>query len=306
MPQPDPSFMPKIDLSVWKELALPPLPRAGCAVGVVGGELVVAGGTYWREGRKFWSERVDAFDPVANQWTARASLPRPHGDVAALAHAGALYVFGGGAEGAATSDVWTLRDNSWTAPANLALPAPRRSSGVAVVDGTFYLLGGLSGTGSEFSLATSTVWAAKPDGRWEPRAPIPGPARFNLSVGVVGERIIVAGGCAEEHGAIRNLDEIIAYDPSTDAWTVLGRLPFANRAGCGLADASGLLIFGGYTDKFETGILRYDVQSGTAETVGRLPTGLAGAYFLRVGSQILGVTGENGIKMRFPGMLGTA
>lgn len=306
MPQPDPSFMPKFDLPVWKELAPPPLPRAGCAVGVVGGELVVAGGTYWREGRKFWSERVDTFDPVANLWTARASLPRPHGDVAALEHAGALFVFGGGAEGAATSDVWTLRDNIWTAPANLALPAPRRSSGAAVVGGTFYLLGGLSGTGSEFSLATSTVWAAKPDGRWESRAPMPGPARFNLSVGVVGERIVVAGGCAEERGAIRNLDEVIAYDPSADVWTMLGRLPFASRAGCGLADADGLLIFGGYTDKFEAGILRYDVPSGTTETVGRLPTGLAGAYFLRIGSQILGVTGENGIKMRFPKMLGTA
>jgi len=297
--------MTKTDLAVWKELAPPPLPRAGCAVGVINGELVVAGGTYWREGRKFWSERVDSFDPAVNRWSARSPMPRPRGDAAALAHAGALYVFGGGAEGAAASDVWTLRDNLWTAPANLALPAPRRSSGVAVVDGTFYLLGGLSGTGSEFSLATSTVWAAQPDGRWESRAPMPGPARFNLSVGVVGGHIIVAGGCAPEGGAVRNLDEVLAYDPSKDAWTVLGRLPFANRAGCGLADASGLLIFGGFTDKFEPGILRYDVPGGTAKTVGRLPTGLAGGHFVRVGSQILGVTGENGIKMRFPGMLST-
>ena len=306
MLQPDPAFMPKIDLSVWKELAPPPLPRAGCAVGVIDDELVVAGGTFWHEGRKFWSERVDAFDPVVNQWSARSPMPRTRGDAAALAHAGALYVFGGGAEGAAATDVWILRDNLWTAPAHLALPAPRRSSSVVVIDGTFYLLGGLSGTGSEFSLATSTVWAAKPDGRWEPRSPMPGPSRFNLSVGVVGGRIIVAGGCAPEHGSVRNLDEVIAYDPSTDNWTVLGRLPFANRAGSGLADESGLLIFGGYTDKFESGILRYDVPGGAADTVGQLPVGLAGGHFVRIGSQLLGVTGENGIKMRFPGLLGAA
>jgi len=297
--------MPEINFSEWKELAPPPLPRAGCAVGVINGELVVAGGTYWREGRKYWSERVDAFDPTANRWLARTPMPQPRGDAAAVAHEGTLYVFGGGAEGAAESDVWTLRDNAWTAPANLALPAPRRSSGVAVVDGTFYLLGGLSGTGSEFSLATSTVWAAKPDGRWEPRAPIPGPARFNLSAGVVGGRIIVAGGCTPENGVVRNLDEIIAYEPSTDRWTMLGRLPFANRAGCGLADGSGLLIFGGYTDKFETGILRYDLSTGRVESVGRLPAGLAGGHFLRVGPRILGVTGENGIKMRYPSTLGS-
>lgn len=295
--------MPKTDLSQWKQLAPLPLPRAGSAVGILDGKLVVAGGTYWREGRKFWCEQVDGFDPSTNRWAPKAPLPKPCGDTAAVAHDGVLYVFGGGTEGVAESTVWALRDNRWSALPHLALPAPRRSSGVAVVDGTFYLLGGLTGTGSDFASATSTVWAAKPGGRWEPRAPMPGPARFNLSVGVVAGRILVAGGCAPDNGAVRNLDEILAYNPSIDEWTLLGRLPFANRAAGGLADDSGLLMFGGYTDKFETGILRYDVPSGAVQTVGQLPTGLAGSHFLRAGPQILGVTGENGSKMRFPGML---
>ncbi|MEO6874365.1 MAG: kelch repeat-containing protein [Opitutaceae bacterium] len=295
--------MTNIDFSAWKELVPLPLPRAGCAVGIIGGELVVAGGTYWQDGRKYWSERVDAFDPATNCWTARTPLPRPRGDAAAAICDSTLYVFGGGADGVAESTVWALRDNRWSELPHLALPVPRRSASVAVVDGTFHLLGGLPGTGSDFSGATSTVWAAKPGGHWETRAPIPGPARFNLSVGVVAGRIIVAGGCTPEDGGVRNLDEILAYHPPTDAWTQLGRLPLAIRAAGGLADDSGLLLFGGYTDRFEAGILRYDVPSGRVESVGRLPVGLAGAHFLRAGRTIIGVTGENGVKMRFPGTL---
>lgn len=297
--------MPEINFSEWKELAPPPLPRAGCAVGVIDGELVVAGGTYWGEGRKYWSDRVDAYDPTANRWCARTPMPQPRGDAAALAYDGTLYVFGGGAEGAAEAAAWALHDNGWTSLANLALPAPRRSSSSAVVDGTFYLLGGMSGTGADFGTATSTVWAARPDGNWEPRAPMPSPARFNLSVGVVDGRILVAGGCTQENGVVRNLDEILAYEPLADRWTMVGRLPFTNRAGGGLADETGLIIFGGYTDKFETGIFRYDLPTGRVESVGRLPVGLAGGRFLRIGSQILGVTGENGIKMRYPCTLGS-
>ncbi|HRI80864.1 MAG TPA: kelch repeat-containing protein [Opitutaceae bacterium] len=295
--------MPELELNVWNELAPPPLPRAGCAVGVIGGELLVAGGTYWRDGRKFWSERVDAFDLALNLWMPRAALPRPHGDAAALTHDGALYVFGGGAEGGAGVMTWVLRNNHWSRLDNLTLPAPRRSSSVAVVDGNFYLLGGLSGTGADFASATSTVWAAAPDGRWEPRSPMPGPPRFNLSVGVVGGRVLVAGGCTPENDVVRNLDEILAYDPAADAWTQLGSLPRALRAAGGLADAGGLLIFGGYTDRFETEIFRYDATNHSVEIIGRLPEGLAGGHFLRLGRYIIGLTGENGIKQRFPRLI---
>ena len=50
-----------------------PLPRGGCAVGVLDGRMILAGGTYWSEGRKIWSDRVDFFDPVANRWEPAAS-----------------------------------------------------------------------------------------------------------------------------------------------------------------------------------------------------------------------------------------
>lgn len=295
--------MPKTDLSQWKQLAPLPLPRAGCAAGVVDGKLLVAGGTYWRDGRKFWCEQVDSFDPRANRWEAAAPLPHPRGDAAAVALADTLYVFGGGTDGTAESSAWSFQRGAWQPRPELNLPAPRRSSATVVLAGTIYLLGGLAGKGTEFDTATSTVWSAKPRAGWESQAPMPGPVRFGAAVGGVDGRIIVAGGCTPENGAVRNLDDILAYHPATNEWSVLGRLPVPSRGACGLVEGNRFLVIGGYTDKFESGILDLNPRTGETSLVGQLPTGLADTRFLGVGGRIVGVTGENGIKMRFPGTI---
>ncbi|MEO6246305.1 MAG: hypothetical protein ABIQ12_12800 [Opitutaceae bacterium] len=292
-----------IDLFAWRERAPLPLPRAGCATGVVAGRILVAGGTYWRDGKKFWSERTDAFDPLTNRWYSVAPLPQPRGDAAALAHAGALYVFGGGADGAAESSAWIFQHDSWHALLAMKLPAPRRSAAIVAFGGAMYLLGGLSGTGTDFASATPTLWAAKPGHAWEARAPMPGPVRFGAAVGALAGRIVVVGGCTPEKGSVRNLDEIFAYDPAADAWSALGRLPVPVRGACGLVAEGRFLLIGGYTDKFETTIFSLDPQSGAASVAGRLPTGLADTRFQQLGAHVIGVSGENGIKMRFAGTI---
>jgi hypothetical protein len=61
-----------------------------------------------------------------------------------------------------------------------------------------------------------------------------------------------------------------------------------------------LVVFGGYTDKFLTQIISVDPLSGQTQIVGELPTGLADTRFHILGREVIGVTGENGIKMRYP------
>lgn len=97
--------MTQLNLQSWSQRARLALPRAGCAAGVLADKLIVAGGTYWLDGKKFWDVRVDAFDARANHWVALAPLPQPRGDAAALAVGDSFYVFGGGAEGGAESSV---------------------------------------------------------------------------------------------------------------------------------------------------------------------------------------------------------
>jgi N-acetylneuraminic acid mutarotase len=292
--------MTEIKLTNWKQRAPLTLPRAGCAAGVVGGQLVVAGGTYWVDGKKFWDARVDAFDAAANRWQPLAPLALPWGDAAAVAVGEAFYILGGGADGVAQSTVQCYQRGTWSVVSRMTLPAPRRSSAAVMLDGTIYLLGGLTGTGSDFASVTGTVWAAKPGESWEERAPLPGPARFSAAVGAVGGKVIVVGGCTPEEGKVRNLDDILSYDPPSNRWSTLGRLPFAQRGACGLVMGDRLIVFGGYTDKFLSQIISVDPRSGRTQVVGELPTGLADTRFFLLGSEIVGVSGENGIKMRYP------
>ena len=68
--------MTPLNLQSWSQRARLALPRAGCAAGVLAHKLIVAGGTYWLDGKKFWDVRVDAFDARANHWVALAPLPQ--------------------------------------------------------------------------------------------------------------------------------------------------------------------------------------------------------------------------------------
>lgn len=292
--------MTKIKLTNWKLCAPLALPRAGCAVAVTGGRLLAAGGTYWVGEKKFWDTRVDAYDPTTDRWHSLAPLRKPWGDAPAVAVGDAFYILGGGAEGVAQRDVHCYERGAWSVVAGMTLPEPRRSSAAVVLDGSIYLLGGLTGTGSDFGSATSSLWVARPGEAWQVRAPMPGPARFTASVGAVGGRFLVVGGCTAEGGKIRNLDDILAYDPRRDQWTTLGRLPFPLRGACGLVIGDQLVVFGGYTDKFLTQIISVDPQTGQTQIVGELPTGLADTRFNVLGREVIGVTGENGIKMRYP------
>jgi N-acetylneuraminic acid mutarotase len=287
----------------WKTLTPPPLPRAGTPVTAIDGTLVVSGGTYWQDGVKYFASRADRYDPATDTWTALPSLPGGLGDAPAIVFGGRVRIFGGGTTGPGGTTTWVLGENGWSEDAALRLPASRRSSVAAVVGDRVFLLGGLSGNGTEFGTATSTVWAARATGGWTPCAPLPGPVRFNAAVGVVGGRILLAGGCTPDGGAVRNLDDVLAYDPVTDRWSELARLPLALRGAWGVAVGDRLLVLGGYSDRFLTDIFAVSGADGTVERVGDLPEGLADARFCAVGGRIYGVTGENGIKKRFPGLI---
>lgn len=276
------------------------LARAGCATGVVGGKLIIAGGTYWRDGKKYWCADVDLFDPAANRWDSAAPMPQPHGDAPAAALGDTFHVLGGGADGLPTATVLAFKGGAWSVRPEMTLPAPRRSSAAAVLDQTVYLFGGLAGTGTDFASSTSTFWSYEAGRGWQSLPSLPGTTRFNTAVGAVGGRIIVAGGCAAvAAGQVQNLDDIFAYDPRTRTWSLAGKLPVPSRGAHGLAHGDRLLYFGGYTDKFETGVLSIDPASGRVEAIGQLPCGLADTRFLRLGSSIFGLTGEDGVKRRF-------
>ena len=288
-----------------------PLPAyaAAAVAGPGTGKLLVAGGTLWTADKKIWSERVDALDLAANRWDSLPALPAPHGDAACLVLGGNVTILGGGKDGAIADDRLVaarrrLAGGSKPCPASGPCAGPaqvhRRRRG-----GRRHSLshGRLSRAGRSKAQArsTRTVWAWKPGAtRWEERAPLPGLARFNPAVAVIGGKIYAAGGATLHRGPLENLDDIIAYDPAADRWSTVGKLPFPNRAASGVAVDGKLVVLGGYDTKFETTVSVFDPATGQTRAAGSISHALADARFAVIGKSILGVGGECGVKMRAP------
>lgn len=286
----------------WNHLAETPLPRAGAAVSIVGEQLVVAGGTYWVDGIKYWTDQVDALNLRTQTWHRLPSLPARRGDTVAVVQGTRLLLLGGGDQDAAMTSVLAWESSGWTEQPALSLPEPRRSAMAAVIGEEIFVLGGLTAKGTDFHTATGTLWSAAPGRPFRARAPLPAPVRFGAAFGALCGRLLVAGGCAPENGAVRNLDEILAYDPARDRWQVVGRLPQPLRGAWGLVAGDRMLVVGGYAADFLREILAVDAQ-GAVTTVGTLPVALADARFVHHRGVLYGLTGEDGVKRRFPGCL---
>jgi large repetitive protein len=286
-----------VQFGAWEKLAAMPLPRAGCAVAALSDRIFVAGGTYWRDGKKFWCDRFDRFEPATNTWAALPALPRLAGDAAGVAHGPDFLVVGGGGSEIGSTSVLAWKADAWETWAEM--PAGRRSTMCVPHDGRLIVMGGLAGGPTQFNTATQTVWAADRAGKWTECRPMPGVARFNCAVGSVGSTIFVAGGCTPVEGGVRNLDEVLAYDPRGDRWEHVGQLPMPSRGGWGLADQGRLFIFGGYTDKFERAVLAWNATTAKVEACVNLPVGLADARFVRCQQSVVGLSGEDGVQRRF-------
>jgi N-acetylneuraminic acid mutarotase len=218
------------------------------------------------------------------------------GDAAVAVAGGRAHVVGGGPDGLGTTDVWRLEAKGWTA--STPLPAARRSVTGVVHQDEIIVLGGLAGQPTDYASATTTVWRLTKSG-WQTLAPMPGPARIGFAAGVCGDRLVTAGGFTADGAGVRNLGEVFAYDFAKNTWSQIGELPQPRRGITGVAVAGTLLAFGGYSDGFSAEVLAVDGASGQVRSLGALPKPVADARFALCGGRLVGVTGEDGIKLRW-------
>lgn len=120
------------------------------------------------------------------------------------------------------------------------------------------------------SIVALTLTFAKAD--WEPLAPLP-TGNGGFACGIVDGRLIVAGGTNWSDDTKHWLDVIWAYDPQTNTWTTMGKLP----APCGYA-ASGvvqgkLIIAGGSDGKAAHRDILAVNAKGESQVVGQLAEG---------------------------------
>lgn len=285
---------------VWREGAQLPQPRAGYIAGALDNHFVIAGGSYWKDDQKVWSDRTDLFDPRTDRWSAGPPLPHVLSDAASSTLGEAVYVFGGIANGKLFDDILKLDRNGWNVLEDTRLPEPRMYSVAATLGDAIYILGGLSVAGDLKTATTDLL-------RWEPGKPcqklasFPGLARVSAAFTAAGGRLYVFGGAHQEGGQVRNLNDAWVYDPVTNRWEELPSLPMARRAWSAFASNDyTVVISGGYTDSFSSEVYEFDIRTRKTRIAGKLPHGLADAKYVRVGSTIVTAGGESGIKIRSP------
>jgi N-acetylneuraminate epimerase len=286
----------------WRERAGMPLPRTGYVTGVVGGKLLVAGGTYWKDQKKLWSDRADFFDPARDTWEPAPPLPTPLADAASVTVNDTIYAFGGSSGEALTGDGWQFRTNTWIR-FKTPLPAARQYIAGAVIGRAIYVVGGLTRF-SDYASASSTVWRLELDrtggGQWQELAPLPGPGRFTFAMAAAGGRLFVFGGVTSEEGKLRNLDDGYVFDPRSNAWLPLFDAPAPRRAWKAVAYGGRILLLGGYGDDFTSEVLEFDTASEEYRPCGRLPHPIADMPFTFVGGRLIGTGGESAHMVRGP------
>jgi len=161
------------------------------------------------------------------------SLPGAVEETAAAAAGGKLYVMGGfNAAGQSLSAVYVFDGSRWSAGPRLPLPLDHPSA--ATLDDHVYIAGGHSNGGDSARLY-------RLDGsRWTELGRMHF-ARGGHALLAMANKLYVIGG----NSALGNIAAVEAYDPATNAWTVVGSLPSPRNHVMGFVRGGSLCVAGG-------------------------------------------------------------
>ncbi len=134
----------------WSRLADAPTARNSAASAVIDGRIYVVGGRSARQQADGTLSQVnlptlEVFDPASNSWTSRAPMPQPRGGLAAAAHGGRLYVFGGEQwvpDQQVFADSWVYDPGRDRWDALPAMPTARHGLGAATLGNRIHVVGG--------------------------------------------------------------------------------------------------------------------------------------------------------------------
>lgn len=164
---------------------------------------------------------VEAYDPLADVWSAKPAMPTARAGLAAAVVGDSLFAVGG-QRGAFLSAVerYDRTSNTWQAKA--PMPTPRAYPGAGAVNGKLYVIGGNNGSGQ---LGTNEAYDPITN-TWTPRASMPTP-RTRLVVAVVRDTLYAIGGIAVVGNSTIRYDVVEAYDPVMDRWSTKRSMPTA-------------------------------------------------------------------------------
>jgi N-acetylneuraminic acid mutarotase len=213
---------------VWVDLGLLPRPLAGVSAGLIGGELIIAGGGLGNgqiPQTKAWAI------PFRDAWFARSALPVQLEDVSTGVIGRSLFAVGGGS---AATLRYALDSARWSPVAERPRrPFPGRGHAAAAWDRKWYLFGGRGAEGR------TQIFHPKAN-QWRVGASLPFRATASAAV-TIGDRIFVVGGRQGDSATA----ESAVYDPGADRWYPIAPMPHPRFEAAAGTDGHRLFLFGG-------------------------------------------------------------
>lgn len=221
-----------------------PMPEAlhHMAAVTLNGKIYLVGG--FRSGMWVPTDTLYEFDPTANRWTKKASMPTERGALGAGVVNGRIYAIGGAQrhifqlKDVAANESYDPATDKWTTHA--ALPTPRDHFTVSVVDEKLYALGGRVDVDYNRNLNRNEVYDPITD-QWTILTSMP-TARSGITSQALNGKIHVFGGESGEG----TFNQHEAYDPATGKWETKPPLPHAvHGLGSAVVDGKIHLLTGG-------------------------------------------------------------
>ncbi|MEM1228423.1 MAG: kelch repeat-containing protein [Planctomycetota bacterium] len=242
------------DLGTQGVERLPDMPmplQSGCAVlnrsNSEHTTVAVLGGMNFGDNGFSAVDTVVTFDPESLSWAeSDVRLPNTRSMADATIHEDAIWVFGGSDAGLGSESRdrvlhWWGDDSPVGPLPNVNVPHPRRSAAGAVVDGRYFMIGGLAGGMSieknvdVFDFQTR-AWSSVPS---------PPSARVFPRACVIDESIYLFGGFSDDAGYFSECTKLECFDTESGTWSVLAETLPGVDASMRIFDFNDRLLFFG-------------------------------------------------------------
>jgi Kelch motif/Galactose oxidase, central domain len=189
------------------------------------------------------------YDPATDKWQELAPMSTALGAVGVAEVDGKIHVFGGRPRDPLPvnfHEVYDPMTNAWAKGSSM--PLARDHLGVVAIGGKIHIVGGRT-KGQTDNVGDHDVYDPVTD-QWTKAAPMPTPRSGGAAVYYHGLLLYIGGECRKpdpnaKFGGGEAFDENEAYDPKTNTWLTLTKLPSGRQAIGAAADGSSAFVPGG-------------------------------------------------------------
>ena len=257
---------------------LPPLPESngGFIAGAIGDDVVILGGTNWRNETKHWLDKIWVYRSGEHRWRPAGTLPSAMAYAAVCQNNDGIF-FVGGSDGQRTHHQLYRLDARFQLQSRAAISQRVVYAGAAVAGAAMYVLGGATDASDLKTLSDEFFTLDLADGKSKALPAFPG-GRVTLPVLVaMGDRIFVFTGAFFDPAKdeVLNVDRAYVYSIPRATWKPVKSFPFPVRGLAGVAlDDRHIFLGGGYKSDqlgFTDEAFLYDTRTDTYHKTTPLP-----------------------------------